>query len=148
MIEILPNLHPIFVHFTIALFVVATAFLLIGTLGNQRSWADNLIRAGYWNLWAGAVLTVATFASGYFAYFTVTQDEILHVLIEDHRNWALIASLLFWGAAFWSIRKKLQNVPLFLAAAMITATLALAVTSYKGGELVYRYGVGVLESAR
>jgi len=52
-IEIIPNWHPLLVHFTIALFSVSALLYLAGLLLNK----SNLLIVAKWNLWIGAFAT-------------------------------------------------------------------------------------------
>ena len=146
MVEIIPNWHPIFVHFTVALLSVA-AVLKMGTLviknqGLREQWRT----VARWNLWIGAGFIVLTVITGLIAYNTVAHDTPSHLAMTEHRNWALATSVLFLVIAVWSIMqmragKTAHNV---LVLALVIATGMLATTAWHGGELVYRYGLGVM----
>jgi len=150
MMQILPNWHPVLVHFTIALFSLSTAFFVAAHLGEGKAWASGMTSAAYWNLWAGAVLTILTVGAGVYAYNTVAHSETSHAAMTNHRNWALATATLFWGLALWALwekRKRGRPSSGFLVAVLISTGI-LAVTGWKGGELVYRYGTGVLPMAK
>ena len=49
MIEIIPNWHPILVHFTIGLLAISTALYAAGYALKK----ENLLIAARWNLWLG-----------------------------------------------------------------------------------------------
>jgi uncharacterized membrane protein len=38
-VEIIPNWHPIFVHFTVALFSTATGLFILGAVAGKREWS-------------------------------------------------------------------------------------------------------------
>ncbi len=141
-IEIIPNWHPIFVHFTVGLLSISALLYLAGlTLKKQ-----NLLIAARWNLWIGAAMTVGTVLAGLYAYSSVAHDGPSHAAMTDHRNWALptagiFAALALWAA--WTQRGAKVVSPVFVAA-MLLASGLLAVTGYKGGEAVYRHGIGVM----
>lgn len=145
MFEIIPNWHPIFVHFTVALLSLAVLMfaitpLLSGTL--QEQWRI----VARWALWFGAGFAVITGLTGLYAYNTVAHDTPSHAAMTEHRNWAIATISLFLLLAIWSIvwirRKKSLNV-LFIAG-MVIAGGVLASTAWRGGEAVYRYGLGVM----
>ncbi len=147
--EIIPNTHPIFVHFTVALLSVSTGlFLLLQLLGPYLpdKLRQQLKSVAQWNLWLGAAITVVTVAAGFYAYNTVAHDAPSHAAMTDHRNWALATAPLFIGIALWSIvcawRDKAPGWR-FIAVLLI-AQLLLLTTAWKGGEVVYRYGLGVM----
>ena len=94
-IEIIPNLHPIFVHFTVALLIISTALFVIAKILKGRFENKALLNAAYVNLWIGSLLTIATVAMGLYAYYTVQHDSPSHAAMTDHRNWAFITSAVF-----------------------------------------------------
>ncbi len=146
MIEIIPNWHPFLVHFTIALFFTATAFFVAGRLFAGKSWSNGLVAAGRWNLWLGAFLTLGTIAAGFYAYNTVAHDTASHSAMTDHRNWALPTATAFLALALWSLWefRKRDRPGLIFITILIVASAALGVTGFKGGEAVYRHGLGVM----
>ncbi len=141
-IEIIPNWHPIFVHFTVGLLSISALLYLAGLVLKKQ----NLLIAARWNLWIGAAMTVGTVLAGLYAYSTVAHDGPSHAAMTDHRNWALPTAGIFvvlalWAA--WTQRGAKVVSPVFVAV-MLLASGLLAVTGYKGGEAVYRHGVGVM----
>lgn len=146
MIEIIPNWHPIFVHFTVALLSLATTLFVMGALiPATAGWKAKCLTVARWNLWVGAIITVGTLLAGMHAYNTVMHDEAGHIAMTDHRNWALATAAVFMALALWAfiVRKAKQASPLFVVV-MVGATALLATTGYKGGELVFRHGLGVM----
>jgi uncharacterized membrane protein len=146
MIEIIPNWHPIFVHFTVALLSVAIGLhalsLLIPSIKLKEQWRI----AARWNLWIGMIITVITVLTGWYAYNTVAHDEPSHLAMTDHRNWALATASLFLIATAWSILRHRAGKgasPLLLSL-LVVAMAALGTTAWRGGEVVYRYGLGVV----
>jgi heme A synthase len=68
--------------------------------------------------------------------------------MTNHRNWALFTASIFILLAIWAYvtQRGARSVnPLFVAV-MLLATGLLFITGYKGGEVVYRYGLGVLST--
>jgi len=140
--EIIPNWHPVFVHFTIALFSVATFLFIVGKLMKS----ETITITAHVNLWLGAVITIGTVIIGFDAYNSVVHDGPSHAAMTNHRNWAVPTATSFIVLSMWSAinyTKRTKVTPLFIAC-MILATVALGVTGFKGGEAVYRYGLGVL----
>ncbi len=140
--EIIPNWHPIFVHFTIGLLSISALFYLAGAVLKK----EQLLVVARWNLWIGAVATIGTVLAGWYAYNTVTHDGPSHAAMTNHRNWALVTASIFillalW--AFWKHRGANTVSPVFVAVILLAAGL-LAITGYKGGEVVYRHGLGVM----
>ncbi len=147
--EIIPNFHPIFVHFTVALVSVSTGLFVVLLLF-KGVLPENLQRqlgiVARWNLWIGAAITLVTVAAGFEAYNTVAHDGPSHAAMTEHRNWALAAASLILIAAIWSIvraRAGKKAGGMFITLVLITQLLLLT-TAWHGGELVYRYGLGVM----
>lgn len=146
MIEILPNWHPIFVHFTVALLAVATALHLLSHFMPDGGLADQWATVARWNLWFGTGVTLLTVAAGWYAFYTVGHDAPSHAAMTGHRNWAMATLTLFLGIAAWKYflhRHGRGRSGLFTAVLVVAAAVLLS-TAWRGGELVYRYGLGVM----
>lgn len=141
-IEIIPNWHPVFVHFSIGLLGMSAAFYLGGLIFKH----PHLLTAARWNLWAGAVITVGTVFAGLYAYNTVTHDGPSHAVMTDHRNWALFTAASFMLLALWAVWKHrgARTVSPVFVTVILAASALLATTGYKGAEAVYRHGIGVM----
>ncbi len=147
--EIIPNSHPVFVHFTVALLSVSTGlFVILQLLGSRlpENLRQQLTTVARWNLWLGAAITVITVAAGFYAYNTVAHDAPSHAAMTDHRNWALATTPLFIGIALWSMISVWRGKALGWAfvIVLLIAQLLLLSTAWRGGEVVYRYGLGVM----
>ena len=145
MIEILPNWHPIFVHFSVALLVVATGAFVVSMLASQYATRYQTRQYARWTLWLGVVFSVFTVAAGMYAYFTVNHDGPSHEWMTIHRNVALATFATFLILAIWSIicAKRQSEEKKGFMILLIIGLVALLSTSWLGGELVYRYGLGV-----
>ncbi len=151
MIEILPNWHPIFVHFTVALLSVAVVLQLLVHFLPSTSVRNEWMIVARWSLWLGAALAIVTAIAGWYAYNSVAHDEVSHLAMTDHRNWALVTLALFVALAIWSFQRWWsQRTPIqgkagviFLLGLAVGGVL-LASTAWRGAELVYRHGLGVM----
>ena len=141
-IEIIPNIHPVLVHFTVGLLSMSALFHLAGLVFKK----PNLLIAGRWNLWIGALMTVGTISAGFYAYYTVAHDAQSHAAMTDHRNWAVVTAITFMGLALFSLWKHrgAKTVSAGFVGILLLASGLLAVTGFKGGEVVYRHGTGVM----
>lgn len=139
-----PNLHPIFVHFTVGLlFTGAIALSLSGFIPGQARWRGALRVAGDWMLGLGLVAAIGAVIAGFEAYYSVAHDAPSHAAMTTHRNWALGTAALFAGLGVWRVVRGFSAPgPLFSLAALAAAGL-LTVTAWWGGHLVFHHGVGV-----
>jgi len=146
MIEIIPNWHPIFVHFTVALLSLAVVFWLVGGLLREGALKQQVLVFARWNLWLGTAFGLVTGLAGWDAYNTVAHDTPSHAAMTEHRNWALAALSVFVVLSAWSflnVRKQRKAGVLF-AVMLLAGGVLLGSTAWHGGELVYRYGLGVM----
>lgn len=144
----MPNLHPMVVHFPIALLIVGFLLDVFGLL-LRKEWAK---RAGVVLVVLGSLGALAAMLSGSAAEEAV--EETLSGggkgMLESHSAlgewtayaWLAIAALRLLIAAPWL--KKMQNAA--WGAYLLGAVAGLAMITlagYRGGELVYTYGGGV-----
>lgn len=143
--EIIPNWHPIFVHFSVALLFTATALFVLGKIAPvSAAWRPACLTAARWNLALGVAITTGTVLAGWYAFNTVNHDGHSHLAMLSHRNWALATTASFLALGAWGlIGRKAEPHGLFVTG-LVAASVLLSVTGYKGGELVFRHGLGVM----
>ncbi len=143
--EIIPNFHPIFVHFTVALLTLSVGLFVV-TPFVKSPLKEQWLTVARWTLWFGAGITIITGIAGLHAYNTVAHDTPSHLAMTEHRNWAIVAMALFFALAAWSIiwARKGKALGLAFVICMVIAGGVLTSTAWHGGELVYRYGLGVM----
>lgn len=143
---IIPNYHPLFVHFPIALSAMAF-FSFLGYVIFPKK-GKELLAVSKWSLWACAVMSVFTVLAGFHAEMTVPHTEKVHKYIEGHEGWAIpsagfsiiLAILTFWFRKIWGQKWK------FLTLISLALSFVLfSITAWHGGELVYRHGIGVMD---
>ncbi len=144
--EIIPNWHPIFVHFTVALLSTAVGFFLLARFDAHPSRRLRWSTLAHWNLWVGAGITVMTVGAGIYAFYTVDHDTPSHEAMIEHRNWAIPTLLYFFAMAIWAWRgmRAGREISLAFIAALLLGALLLLSTAWHGAELVYRHGLGVM----
>lgn len=141
----LHSIHPMLVHFTIALLISSSVLLLVGKVFINRAWASNCRTVGNWNMILGALSALATVAAGVVAFNTVNHDTASHLAMIEHRNLAIPATLLWCGLAVWRfrvLRKERRSGWPFFSGVLLAFSL-LVLTGFKGGDLVYKHGLGV-----
>lgn len=144
-ILIIPNWHPLFVHFTVALLLIATLLFVVGKLTPATaSWRGTCLTVARWNLLLGILITIGTVLAGWYAFNTVDHDNFSHLPMLSHRLWALSTAGSFVVLGLWSFATRRKEPQLLFVLCLVAASGALAVTGFKGGELVYRHGLGVM----
>ena len=145
MFEIIPNWHPIFVHFTVALIPLSTLCYFMGFIIKPYKLGGELLVVARWCLWFAALSAIATVIAGFYAYYTVAHDTPSHIAMTVHRNWAISTLIAILLMAAWSLYKFVKNksIGVFFIGFMVIATTLVTVTAWHGAEVVYRYGVGV-----
>jgi uncharacterized membrane protein len=147
--SLLPQWHAVAVHFPFALGVSATVFLLAARLVRDEHHAATLATVGTWNLCVGAAAAVLAVASGLAAVVDLHVGAAAHQAISLHLRWAIFTTLALVLLAVWRGAGNAQNSrPAWaLLVVLSAATAALIVTGYRGGQNVYRYGIGVHDAA-
>lgn len=135
-------LHPILVHFTVALSVSSLAFDAIATIFGFETAAS----AGWWTLVACTIATAGTVASGLISRYRLAMEEgkarrflRAHMALGPVAFGALIG-VTAWRAMFAADR---SFTSLGYLAAMTGVVVIVTVQGYLGGELVYRFGAEV-----
>jgi len=138
------NIHPMVIHFTIALFLVAVLFEILGKLMSK---ADLRI-AGHWNLLLAFFSAGVSVITGLQAESVVPHSGQVHEMLEKHENMGFVILIIIFLMNVYNLFLKKRLNPklesLYFALA-IAGVIAISVGSYLGGEMVYRYGVGVQE---
>ena len=135
-------LHPLLVHFPIALLV--TAF--VADVSFALTALVSLRDAGWWMLFAAAVSGVGTVLAGVFDMSRAELGEEVHPRVHRHMWVGIALSVLMALLAAW--RWVFFNDPstplssIYLDAAFLVVALA-GFQGWLGGELVYTHGVFV-----
>ncbi len=94
----------------------------------------------------GLAFVVVTVATGLGAYYSVDHDTPSHTAMTNHRNWALLTATVFALIGVWTwLRRRGKSQPdAVMMVILLIAGGLLVTTAFKGGELVYRHGLGVM----
>ncbi|CAG1772101.1 hypothetical protein BAC2_02168 [uncultured bacterium] len=138
----MPNIHPLIVHFPIALL---TSFLLMELLSVVTG-KESFRAAATWMLYLGTIGALAAVSAGLWAAATVEHSDEAHKVLLRHRDLGITVLALSVILSAWRIYSKgsfsRKRQVLHLAIAFIMV-LIMALGADKGGLMVYKYGVGV-----
>ncbi len=144
--QVIPNFHPIAVHFPIALTIIAFLLSIAAYARRNHPVAAQLAAAGHFTLWLAAIGAAVAVIFGWLAFNSVNHDDAGHAAMLLHRSWAVptavgLILLASWDA--WKYRvNELISVPMLFVLFLLSQSIA--VTGWLGGEVVYRHGIGVL----
>lgn len=145
-ISSLVNLHPLFVHFPIALLSLFFIVDLLACLLDKSLMRD----VASWLLYLGTLFAAITVAAGLQAAGSVAHGDDVHQIMERHEHLGISVLTLAATLSAWRLmaRGVLQGVSnkLHLAASALLSGL-LALTADLGGLMVYGYGVAVAPAA-
>ncbi len=135
-----PNVHPMLVHFPLALLPVALAVALL-TLWRRHAFLDQMAQSLVYVGTLGAIVALAT---GYLATWSMGHEAPGHDLIHIHRNWMVATTILAVALSgflfFTSRRPRTFTAAGIIGLACVVVTLILGAD--RGALLVFGYGVG------
>ncbi len=145
----LPQWHPMAVHFPLALTVTAALALSTARAKMFERHGATLALVGTWNLCVGAVGALFAVGTGLAAVVSLELGPAARAAVGVHVKWAIFSSaalvlLAVWRGAGTDPKARPSGFFLLLLWAV---TAALMVTGFRGGENVYRFGVGVAQGA-
>ena len=146
----LPEWHPIAVHFPLALTVTGALALSAARARMLERHAAALALVGTWNLCLGAIGALLALGTGLAAVVSLELGPAARSAVALHVKWAIFTAAALILLAVWrgaGTDPKSRPSGLFLLL-LWTATAALLATGYRGGENVYRFGVGVAPEVR
>lgn len=129
-------LHPIAVHFPIALLITGWAAC---ALGRRMEWLPN---AASWLLWLGTAAAWTALGLGLLAEKTAPHVPPAWQTLNRHQTLAYWTAGSFTVLSLWRWRWGDWRPRLFLFAWVLACAVLLA-TAYQGGELVFTHGMGV-----
>jgi uncharacterized membrane protein len=134
------HLHPIIVHFPIALIIVGFLAEVISLFFKSEKC---LSKTGFYLLILGALSAIVAWSSGQLFTSEPTQGEIVSIF-HKHETWALITMIIvIIGAAFriWLVMQKREETKLkWIAFGLyLLAFISVTFTGHIGGIMVYDY---------
>lgn len=132
-------LHPIAVHFPIALLTTGLAALLAARAGKGPPW---LSQASFWLLWLGTLAAWAAMGLGLLAEETAPHVPEAWETLAEHETLAYWTVGLFSALSLWRWKMPERWEKIFWIA-WLAAVGVLIATAFHGGELVFKFGMGV-----
>ncbi len=131
-------IHPMLVPFPIASFVGALAADIVYASGHEPFWAS----ASQWLLGVGVVMALVAALAGFTDFLG---DARIRALREAWQhmlgNLALVAVELI--NLYWRLGNATEAVVPVGLTLSVLGVLLMLFTGWKGGEMVYRYRVGI-----
>lgn len=143
-----PNVHPLLVHFPIALLITAAGLDVLGWVLRRNRPLRNAATLLY-VLGTGAA--VATYFTGRAASQTVWLPGMAHAIVKEHWDWAFRTVWFFaivTGVRLVLLRPSRRDPsPAIIGALALAGLVGLGLlreTGDRGSQLVYQYGVGIV----
>lgn len=143
---VIPNVHPLLVHFPIALLIAALVLDLVALFARK----DRLTVGTGAILVLAALGAAAALITGFLAEETVEAmppDEARHETLEAHELAAIAVLVLTIALALWRVAARMEypqgRLRWLYLALLAVACVLVSITGHLGGTLVYVHGVGV-----
>lgn len=144
----MPPLHPLLVHFPVALLTVGWFADLFAYVRGKKQGSV----VGWWNAVVGTAGMLASAASGLIAKSAAGPLPVMPAAaLSDHEQLAfasLVAFLLLTAWRFSCRRELPPGSPRLFLLLTGAAVLLLWITAHIGGTLVHEFGVGVIAAPR
>jgi len=138
------TIHPFLVHFPIALLALCLVFELVAWFSRKPA----LSQVGWWLQVVGTVGVIVAALSGVVAEASAGTALLRAAdTFEWHEQLAFAACAVFAVLLFFrfsSHRALPDGWPRLYLAALAVGVVLVLMTGWVGGELVFRYGVGVV----
>ncbi|HLR32296.1 MAG TPA: DUF2231 domain-containing protein [Fodinibius sp.] len=144
-----PNLHPMLVHFPIAILAIAIFFDFVSFfLPRKKRWWTEEATAFLYGV--GAVAAVVVYYTGTLAADSVMLPAAAQSVLTEHANLAWITvwfygiyALLRIAATWWTSEKHRLKFHLGFFLVSLVGMYFLFQTGDHGAQMVFQYGVGV-----
>ena len=133
-------LHPMLVHFPIALFITAFGLEILSWIFKK----DSLHQAAVIVYVLAAISTPVTAWTGLQEQW---EDHLHHPVVYLHRNLALLTAgtSLISLPILWLSKKSQKKFRAIFAICVFLTMTFVSLAGYNGGRLVYEYSIGVEE---
>ena len=137
----LDNIHPLLVHFPIALL---SSFFIVNLIAHFVK-KEPLQTVATWLLYLGAFSAIFTVLAGFSAAESVEHSENVHDIMEHHEDVGISILSLSLGLSAWRIKTGVlqgwKNGTFLTLSALLFGLIIQGADL--GGLMVYKYGVAV-----
>jgi len=137
----MPNLHPVWVHFPIALLPLALVLYIVGISKSKKG----LCQAGIITLSLASIAAALALWTGRRAGESIPHGGAIHSLMETHSTlgWAILIGVVLLTAWSFFTNEGAPKAPYAFLIALILLNLTVLQQADLGGRLVYVEGAGV-----
>ena len=135
------GLHPVIVHFPVALLLTAFLVETLALLLKKPAWH----RISLWNLVLGTLAAGAAVITGRLAMAVAKHSHEIYDVMEKHERLGYLILALALLITGWRLltKDRLPAPSRWLAWVMLAVTCGtMAFSAHLGGRLVYEFGVG------
>lgn len=136
-------LHPIFIHFTVGIYLVLTFTESIGYFRKNEIYFS--LSSQLWI--AFTLFSILSVATGLIAKSSLNLDSTTFQTLNYHENSGLFFLLFSLVLGFFRLqhskKTKSKQINLILLTGIYLNFLIMILTGFFGGKLVYWFGVGV-----
>jgi uncharacterized membrane protein len=135
------NLHPLFVHFPIALWSGALVFEIVAVARANEDWHRTAARS----LYLGTIAAIFAVLTGWRAERSVPPFGGAHDAMSVHETLMLFATTLAgWLCIVSLLKPRISGMAqkLFLAG-LVVLVILVGIGADRGAEMVYRYATSV-----
>jgi uncharacterized membrane protein len=138
------HLHPLIVHFPVALIITGFFLDVISLFFNKKE--PCLSKAGFYLMILGTLAAVAGYLTGEF--FTSEMSGAAGELKERHEVFAKVTMFVMIAASILRIilvliKRENTGLKWLVFALFFIATISVGYTGFLGGSLVYDFMVGI-----
>ncbi len=136
------NIHPLLVHFPIALLISFFMVDFMGSVFKKTNWRG--IASGL--LYLGTISALFAVIAGFIAADSVAHGENVHAIMDRHKTLGLSVLSLAFILSSWrllaggKIKGEVNFLYLFLSAIL---SILITLGADMGGLMVYKFGVSV-----
>lgn len=135
------NIHPMLVHFPIALWLAALLFEAWAVIRNSEDWHRTAARL----LYLGTVAGILTVLSGLAAEKSVPAGQAM-IVVGIHKTLMILTTSLALGLSLFALafRKNFTAAyRKYLLAGLVAIAILMTLGGDRGAQLIYQYGAAV-----